>query len=120
MDSSMETINTTTTQGKKISFKADGVYYTKENKDELFDGEFNQGCKYCVAYTTIKHDRGWKDVVIWGSHTIVNYDNGIVGYQNFVFLEHKEEAETLYNQRKKLSPKVGTIGYADVFLFEKE
>ena len=116
----MKTINTTTTQGKKISFKVDGVYYTKENKDELFDGEFNQGCNYCVAYTTIKHDRGWKGVNIWGTPSIVNYDNGIVGYQNFDFFEDKETAEDLYNQCKKLSPKVGVIGYADVFLFVKE
>ncbi len=116
----METINTTTTQGKKISFKADGVYYTKENKDELFDGEFNQGCKYCVAYTTIKHDKGWRTENKFGTPSIVNYDNGIVGYQNFNFFEDKEAAEALYNDFKKLSPKVGTIGYADVFLFEKE
>ena len=77
----METINTTTTQGKKISFMVDGVYSTKENKDELFDGEFNQDSK---------------------------------------FFYYKETAETYYNHLKKLSPKVGTIGYADVFLFEEE
>ena len=116
----MKTIKTTTTQGKKISFKVDGDYYTNENKNELFDDDFVKDHKYCVAYTTIKHDKGWKEENRWGTPSIVEYDNGIVGYQNFDFLEHKEEAETLYNQRKKLSPKVGTIGYADVFLFEKK
>lgn len=116
----METINTTTTQGKKISFKVDGDYYTNENKDELFDEEFVKDYKYCVAYTTIKHDRGWKEENMWGTPSIVNYDNGIVGYQNFNFLEYKETAEVLYNHLKKLSPKVGVIGYADVFLFEKQ
>lgn len=116
----MQTINTTTTQGKKISFKVDGVYYTKENKDELFDGEFNQDHKYCVAYTTIKHDKGWKEENKFGTPSIVQYDNGLVGYQNFNFLDYKETAEALYNHLKKLSPKVGTIGYADVFLFEEE
>ena len=50
----------------------------------------------------------------------MKYDNGLVGYQNFNFLDYKETAETLYNHLKKLSPKVGTIGYADVFLFEEE
>jgi len=115
----MQTINTTTTQGNKISFKVDGVYYTKENKDELFDGEFNQGCKYCVAYTTIKHDKGWKEENKFGTPSIVQYDNGLVGYQNFEFFGYKETAETYYNNRKMLSPKIGTIGYADVFLFEK-
>lgn len=116
----METINTTTTQGEKISFKVDGVYYTNENKDELFDGEFNRGCKYCVAYTTIKHDKGWKEENVWGTPSIVQYDNGIVGYQDFNFFYYKETAEIYYNNRKKLSPKVGVIGYADVFLFEKQ
>ncbi len=116
----MQTINTTTTQGNKISFKVDGIYYTKENKDELFDGEFNQDCKYCVTYTTIKHDKGWKEENKFGTPSIVQYDNGLVGYQNFNFLDYKETAEALYNHLKKLSPKVGTIGYADVFLFKKE
>lgn len=116
----MQTINTTTTQGKKISFKVDGVYYTKENKDELFDEEFVKDTKYCVAYTTIKHDRGWKEENMWGTPSIVNYDNGIVGYQNFNFFSYKETAEMYYNRLKQLSPKVGVIGYADVFLFEKE
>ncbi len=116
----MRTINTTTTQGKKVSFKVDGVYYTNENKDELFNEEFAQDNKYCVAYTTIKHDKGWKEENLWGTPSIVKYDNGIVGYQNFNFFYYKETAETYYNHLKKLSPKVGTIGYADVFLFEKE
>jgi hypothetical protein len=116
----METINTITTQGKKISFKVDGVYYTKVNKDELFGGEFNQGCKYCVAYTTIKHDEGWRTENRFGAPSIERYDNGIVGYQNFNFFEDKETAVTNYNDLKKLSPKIGVIGYADVFLFEKE
>lgn len=116
----MRTINTTTTQGRKISFKVDGVYYTKENKDGLFDEGFAKDNKYCVAYTTIKHDKGWKEENMWGTPSIVNYDNGKVGYQNFNFFEHKETAEACYNDLKKLSPKVGVIGYADVFLFEKQ
>lgn len=118
----METINTTTTQGKKISFKVDGDYYTNANKNELFEGDFVDfvhDFNYCVAYTTIKHDKGWKEENRWGTPSIVEYDNGIVGYQNFNFFRYKETAEIYYNRLKQLSPKVGTIGYADVFLFER-
>jgi hypothetical protein len=106
------------TQGKKVTFKVDGSYLTKDD-GTVFEGFFS-GHKYCVAYTTVKHDRGMKETHLWGSPTIEHYDNGNVGYQNFNYFNDKEEAVRDYNGRSVLSPKLGVVAYADVFLFENK
>lgn len=105
--------------GKQRTFSYEGAYYTLENinKEEIFDGF--EDCNACVLYTTIKHDKGWREAVIYGTPRIEDYDNGLVGYQNYNFFKDIEEAKKDFENRKKLSTKVGTIGYCDILLIIK-
>ena len=47
------------------------------------------------------------------------YDNGQVGYQQINFFSNMGEAENDFAIRSRLSPKIGTIAYADVFMITK-
>ena len=105
------------TNGKKYTFKVDKNYYTHEkgNKAYVFMGEkFN----YAVLYTEIKEDKGWRIERHWGRDAIVNYDNGLVGYQQMGFYETYKEAQEAFERRKKVVGKLCDDGtaFADVFL----
>ena len=114
---------TTTTQGRRITFEtADKQYYTPEkDKSIVFDGWFKDH-KYCVCYTKVCSDSGWRDEMRWGVPTPVFYDNGNIGYQCMNFFNDREEAIQDFKGRQKLTPKEYTkaIAYADVFFVEND
>ena len=105
------------TNGKKYTFKVDKNYYTPErgNKAYVFMGE---NFHYAVLYTEIKEDKGWRIERHWGRDAIVNYDNGLVGYQQMGFYETYKEAQEAFERRKKVVGKLCDDGtaFADVFL----
>ena len=105
------------TNGKKYTFKVDKNYYTPErgNKAYVFMGE---NFHYAVLYTEIKEDKGWCIERHWGRDAIVNYDNGLVGYQQMGFYETYKEAQEAFERRKKVVGKLCDDGtaFADVFL----
>ena len=105
------------TNGKKYTFKVDKNYYTpeKNNKSFVFMGE---KFHYAVLYTEIKEDKGWRIERHWGRDAIVNYDNGLVGYQQMGFYETYKEAQEAFENQKKVVGKLCDDGtaFADVFL----
>ena len=111
----MKNRTTKTTEGEKVTFQIHDDYYLGEgDKSQLFKGY--EQFKYLVLYTTIKHDTGLKDVERWGTPTVEHYDNGWIGYQNGMFFTTLEEARKDFEGRKRLTSKVGVVGYADVML----
>jgi hypothetical protein len=110
----------TTTEGRRISFDVDNHYYTPLcDKSLVFDGFFKDH-KFCVCYTKICNDSGYREETRFGTPTLVHYDNGLVAYQNMNFFNDKKEAEEDFKNRKKLTPKLGVYAYADVFLVEND
>lgn len=105
------------TNGKKYTFKVDKNYYTPEkgNKSFVFMGE---KFHYAVLYTEIKEDKGWHIESRWGTDCIVDYDNGLVGYQQMGFYETYKDAQRAFENRKKIVGKLCDDGtaFADVFL----
>ena len=105
------------TNGKKYTFKVDKNYYTpeKNNKSFVFMGE---KFHYAVLYTEIKEDKGWHIESQWGTDCIVDYDNGLVGYQQMGFYETYKEAQEAFENQKKVVGKLCDDGtaFADVFL----
>lgn len=113
---------TTTTEGKRISFQIDKDYYIPgRSKSLVFNGGF-KNTKYCVCYTCVYHDCGTRSGMLWGSPAEVPYDNGIIGGQNFNFFDNKNEAIEDYKARQKLTPKYGShkFAYADVFFVDND
>ena len=114
----MEKRQTTTTEGKLISFTiADNEYYIPgRDKSIVFNGQF-KGHKFCVAYTKIVSDSGYRDEMRYGVPALVRYNNGNVGYQCFNYFNNRNEAIEDFKGRQKLTPKCGkeTFAYADVF-----
>ena len=110
---------TITTEGKRISFNcADNQYYVVGcDKSIVFDGLFKNH-KFCVCYTKIVSDSGYRDEMRYGVPTLVHYDNGNVGYQCFNYFNDRNEAIEDFKSRQKLTPKYGTLAYADVFFVE--
>lgn len=111
------------TNGKKYTFKVDKNYYTPEkgNKEHVFDvakGFYGNERNYAVLYTEIKEDKGWHIESRWGTDCIVDYDNGLVGYQQMGFYETYEEAQEAFESRKQVVGKLCDDGtaFADVFL----
>ena len=116
----MKTITTTTTTGKKITFKVNGEYYRPENFSSHISDIFEEfkNMRYCVLYTKIVHDRGYREISSFGSPSLENYDNGLVGYQNGQFFKDEAEAKDDYAKRQKLTGY--DCDYADVFLVENK
>lgn len=109
---------TTTTEGRRISFDVDNNYYTPLcDKSLVFDGLFKD-YKFCVCYTKVCNDSGYREETRFGIPQLVHYDNGLVGYQCFNYFNDRKEAENDFDGRKKLTPKLGVYAYADVFLVE--
>lgn len=109
-----------TTEGKQISFFIDDNYYTHgKDLSLVFNGCFSKS-KYCVLYTGIYRDKGLKWVDTFGVPALEEYDNGVIGGQNFNFYDNKEEALRDYKMRQKLTPKPfkSVFAYADVMLVE--
>lgn len=111
------------TNGKKYTFKVDKNYYTPEkgNKTYITDvakGFYGNERHYAVLYTEIKEDKGWHIERRWGTDCIVDYDNGLVGYQQMGFYETYKEAQEAFERRKKVVGKLCDDGtaFADVFL----
>ncbi len=111
------------TNGKKYTFKVDKNYYTPEkgNKEHIFDvakelhgNEYH----YAVLYTEVTEDKGWRIESRWGSDCIVDYDNGLVGYQQLGFYKTLKEAQEAFEIEKKVVGKLCDDGtaFADVFL----
>lgn len=113
------------TNRKKYTFKVDKTYYTpeKDNKEHIlnvvegFYGNRNE-FQYAVLYTEIKEDKGWDIETRWGHGCIVDYDNGLVGYQQMGFYKTYEEAKEAFENQKKVVGKLCDDGtaFADVFL----
>ena len=106
------------TDGVKRTFYVDDCYYTPDNVDldDIFNGF--ESCVACVAYTTIKEDKGCN--IDPSTCRIDKYDNGLVGYQNHHYFNSIDEAREDYKKRKKLSAGIMTVGYCDVYLFIKK
>lgn len=111
------------TNGKKYTFKVDKTYYTPEkgNKEHIIGvakGFYGNERHYAVLYTEIKEDKGWRVETHWGHGCIVDYDNGLVGYQQMDFYKTYEEAQEAFENRKKVVGKLCDDGtaFADVFL----
>ena len=116
----MKIRKTITTECKEIKFQYDGDYYVNGlDKSIAFQGYYKD-FKYCVCYTKIVHDKGLRSGMSFGSPCIEHYDNGLVGYQNFNFFNDETDAKEDFKLRKKLTTKVGVIGYADVFLIKND
>lgn len=113
----------TCTDGKTRTFTYNGDDYlipyavTEKDKQELFEGFPRM--KACVLYTEIVVDRGSRIGMRYGSPCLIEYNNGQVGYQNGQFFATIEEAKRDYEARKKLSAKIGVVGYCDVQLILK-
>ena len=110
---------TKTTDGKNITFSYDGKYYlynliNSNGIQEVFKGW--EKFSACVIYTRVIHDVIDVIEMNYGVPMNVCEDNGLVGYQNFNFFKTIDEAKEDFKLRCKLSPKVGVIGYADVFM----
>ena len=105
----MEKRTATTTEGKQVSFKYDGTYYLPTSD---FKGITTS--PFLVAYTTVKGDRGTRIV----GNYIEEYDNGLVGYQNFQGFDTLDEAYKDFELKKKLTPKLGVYAYCDVFIIK--
>lgn len=115
------------TNRKKYTFKVDKTYYTPEkgNKEHIlnvvegFYGNRNE-FQYAVLYTEVKEDKGWHIESHWGIDTIVDYDNGLVGYQQMGFYKTYEEAKEAFESQKKVVGKLCDDGtaFADVFLVQ--
>ena len=109
-----------TTTHKAIVFDVDDNYYViGDSIDKVFCGGF-ANYKYAVAYTGVKRDCGTKVGSRFGCPTLVRYDNGVVGYQNFTYFNDKEEALKDFEMRGKLTPKFLGGEYTDVFFIENE
>lgn len=108
----METRTTTTTEGKRVSFKYDGTYYLPTS--DFSDFKDITTSPFLVAYTTVKGDRGTRIV----GNYIEEYDNGLVGYQNFQCFDTLDEANKDFELKKKLTPKLGVYAYCDVFIIK--
>ena len=116
----MKVRETTSTEGKRVSFKIDETYYTPgHDKSLVFNGSF-KNFKYCVCYTNVYRDRGHRFENRWGSPAWVEYDNGVFGGQNRNYFNDSEEAIKDFKNRQKLTPKQfkSTFAYADVFFVE--
>ena len=111
------------TNGKKYTFKVDKNYYTpeKDNKEHICNvakGFYGNERNYAVLYTEVKEDKGWRVETHWGHGCIVDYDNGLVGYQQMGFYKTYEEAKEAFESQKKVVGKLCDDGtaFADVFL----
>ena len=116
----METRQTITTEGKRISFFIDDNYYINgKDLSLVFNGCFSKS-KYCVLYTGVFRDSGQKWVNNFGVPALEKYDNGVIGGQNFNFYDDKEEALRAYEMYQKLTPKQfkSVFAYADVMFVE--
>ena len=116
----METRQTITTEGKRISFFIDDNYYIHgKDLSLVFNACFSKS-KYCVLYTSVFRDSGEKLVNNFGVPELEKYDNGVIGGQNFNFYDNKEEALRDYEMRQKLTPKQfkSVFAYADGMLVE--
>ena len=114
---------TKTTKGRKITFTIDEDYVTIENsekkKDSIFNGVFSN-MLYCVAYTKVKHDIGSKIRSLYGSPSIMDFDNGLVGYQCFDFYNNENEAKDRFNSCSKLDDKYDGTKYCDIMLIKNK
>lgn len=114
--------STTSTEGKKIAFTCNkGVYFvppfTDEDKDFILKA-FDETHPFAIVYTQVIGDWGMTfPEHLWYS---VPFDNGPVGWQNINLYDTEEEARKELVLIQKLTPKVGTIGYCDVFLVSKD
>lgn len=113
------------TNRKKYTFKVDKNYYTpeKDNKEHICNvakGFYGNERNYAVLYTEIKEDKGWRVETHWGCGCIVDYDNGLVGYQQMGFYKTYKEAQEAFENQKKVVGKLCDDGtaFADVFLVQ--
>ena len=111
------------TNGKKYTFKVDKNYYTpeKDNKEHICNvakGFYGNERNYAVLYTEVKEDKGWRVETHWGHGCIVDYDNGLVGYQQMGFYKTYKEAKEAFESQKKVVGKLCDDGtaFADIFL----
>ena len=105
------------TDGKEYTFLTDKNYFTTDNANEIF--KEIKGIVAYVFYTEIKQDKGERFSEKFGVPRMERYDNGQVGYQQINFFSNMGEAENDFAIRSRLSPKIGTIAYADVFMITK-
>lgn len=112
--------STTSTEGKNIAFTCNKGWYfvppfTDEDKDFILKA-FDETHPFAIVYTEVMEDRGFVETTSFGTPIIERYNNGPVGWQNIKLYDTEEEARKELAFLQKLTPKVGTIGYCDVFL----
>ena len=110
--------STTSTEGKNIAFTCNKDWYfvppfTEEDKNFILKA-FDETHPFAIVYTEVVRDCGMTfHEHMWYSEP---FDNGPVGWQNINLYNTEEEARKELALIQKLTPKVGTIGYCDVFL----
>ena len=104
-------------KGKMHTFKTDGEYFKPYCDTSPI---FGDDCAYAAAvlYTKVVEDKGWKIETRFGTDQIVNYNNGLVGYQCIDYYYSLEEAKKHFEGCSRLSPKVGVVAYVDTWLAE--
>lgn len=112
------------TEGKNITFTCNKGWYfippfTDEDKDFILKA-FDKEHPFAIVYTEVMEDRGFVETTSFGTPTIERYNNGPVGWQNIRLYDTEEEARKELAFIQKLTPKVCTIGYCDVFLVSKD
>ena len=101
------------TDGKSHSFKVNDKYYPPYSNTNGLFSKFKK-CACCVLYTELKDDYG--EVENPAIPCLIPYNNGVVGYQSYNFYDTIEEGKEELKKYSKLSPKMGTIAYVDVWL----
>ena len=113
----METRTCYDYKGKMHTFKTDGEYFKPYCDANPIFGD-NRTYAAAVLYTKVVNDKGWKIETRFGTDQIVNYDNGLVGYQCINYYHSLEEAKKHFEGYSQLSPKVGVVAYVDAWLAE--
>ena len=104
-------------KGNMHTFKTDGEYFKPYcDVNQIFRN--NHIYAAAILYTKVVEDEGWKIETHFGIDKIVNYNNGLVGYQCINYYNSLEDAKKHFEEYSQLSPKVGVVSYVDAWLAE--
>jgi len=120
-----KTRTTKATDGYRYTFKVDEKqYYLPENGNKsalpISDDFRKKGLKFVVCRTNIVRDKGGRFENVFGRPRWVEYDNGLIGFQNYDFFKDRKEAENLALIYSEIKPEQFkyTIAYTDIFVVE--
>ena len=104
-------------KGNMHTFKTDGEYFKPYcDVNQIFRN--NHIYAAAILYTNVVEDEGRKIETHFGIDKIVNYNNGLVGYQCINYYNSLEDAKKHFEEYSQLSPKVGVVSYVDAWLAE--